>query len=62
MRQKIEIGMQFTNKFGTCVVKEYIHAGQVKIKWLDDYGHEMYVQSDSLRRGAIKSTRTTSRP
>lgn len=55
MQQKIEIGMQFTNKFGTCVVTQYINANQVKIKWVDDYEHEMYVQSDSLRRGAIKN-------
>lgn len=46
------IGDKFTNRLGSeCEVIEYINNERVKIKFLDDGGHEKYVTVQSLRKG-----------
>lgn len=51
----VKVGDRFTNKYGTCEVIEWLSTKNVKIKWLDDFGHEMYSQTHSIERGAIKN-------
>lgn len=46
------IGDKFTNRVGSdCEVIEYINNTRVRIKFLDDIGHEKYVTVQSLRIG-----------
>lgn len=53
---KVKAGDEFTtNEGGRVVVVEYVNAKNVLVKHMDDYGHEMVVQSQSLREGGIRN-------
>lgn len=51
---KYSVGNQFTSKYGTAVIIETgLGKQKVKIKWLDDFGHEQIVKTTNLMNGKV---------
>lgn len=54
--QKIEVGnIIYSNKGHSAIVVEKVNSYKVKIKFLDEHGHEIYKQAGSLARGSFKN-------
>ena len=44
-----------TNNGGDCVIVNYINSTNVRVKFLDDYGHEVHTSMKSIRIGNVRN-------